>query len=444
MNVLHVSLGLPPLRTGGLTRYCAELMEAQVTAGVRVSLLFPGRFLPGNVRIRYGMWHGIETCELINPLPVALTYGIAEPNAFTMPCPDVRAFEQLLEDFEPDVVHVHSFMGIYREFFQIVKAASIPMVFTTHDYYPLCPRCTFIDGMGQTCATGASALSCSACCRGGMTSKTSIIMQSHAYSVLKSSKILKRLALVVRGNMAHKAQSASSILASAGEVKSYQSLLDYNKTIFELFDLILANSSMSEAVYRSIFPIMAYELVHISHAGLTRDFKSIRWRGAKETFVIGYFGGNKEYKGFGTLTAAARMLHEAGVNFELRLFGDDYPNLNVPEAHSFGRVAPDDILGILSGLDVVVVPSICCETFSFTVLESICEGVPVLCSDAVGASELIDSKCIFPAGDSLSLAGKLQQAAQLGIARASIPSDYPLGMDEQVMRVDSIYKEVCR
>ncbi|MDN0055205.1 glycosyltransferase [Collinsella ihumii] len=444
MNVLHVSLGLPPLRTGGLTRYCIELMEAQFAAGVRVSLLFPGRFLPGNVRIRYGTWRGVETCELINPLPVALTYGIAEPNAFTMPCSNVRAFEQLLKRLEPDMVHVHSFMGIYKEFFQIVKAASVPMVFTTHDYYPLCPRCTFIDGTGLNCVKGASALSCSVCCRGGMTLNMSMVMQSHIYSALKSSKIFKLLSSVVRGGMTYKTQSASNILVNAEEANSYQYLLDYNKTIFELFNLILANSSMSESVYRSIFPKMKYELVHISHAGLTRDFKPARRRGAKEPLVIGYFGGNKEYKGYETLTAAARMLHEAGANFELHLFGDDYPNLSVPEARSFGRVAPNNIRGIMRGLDVVVVPSIYRETFGFTVLESICEGVPVLCSDAVGASELIDSKCIFPAGDSLSLAEKLQQAARLGIARTSIPSDYPLGMDEQVNIINTIYEEVCR
>lgn len=91
MRVLHVSLGLPPLRTGGLTRYCTEVMEAQAAAGDEVSLVYPGRFGRGKTRVRHGSWHSVATYEVVNPLPVALTYGVAEPDAFCMPCDDPSA-----------------------------------------------------------------------------------------------------------------------------------------------------------------------------------------------------------------------------------------------------------------------------------------------------------------------------------------------------------------
>ena len=44
MRVLHLSLGLPPFRTGGLNRYCADLMQQQVEDGQDVLLLYPGEF----------------------------------------------------------------------------------------------------------------------------------------------------------------------------------------------------------------------------------------------------------------------------------------------------------------------------------------------------------------------------------------------------------------
>lgn len=44
MRILHLSLGLPPFRTGGLNRYCADLMQQQVEDGQDVLLLYPGEF----------------------------------------------------------------------------------------------------------------------------------------------------------------------------------------------------------------------------------------------------------------------------------------------------------------------------------------------------------------------------------------------------------------
>lgn len=444
MNILHISLGLPPLRTGGLTRYCTELMEMQVVKGDRVSLVYPGRFLPGGIRFHKSTWHGIETFELINPLPVALTFGVADPKAFITSCSDTEAFKNLLEYLEPDVVHVHSFMGIYRELFQSIKLKGIPLVFTTHDYYPLCPRCTFVDSTGCNCATGANAASCAVCCRGGMTLKKSMVMQSGLYASLKSSKIFKKLSVAVKDDMSTKSLESRESAASDEEIDAYQALLNYNRSVFELFDLVLANSGMAMEIYRSSFPAKEYRLMHISHTGLAVDSSSRFERDAEGPLAIGYFGGKKKYKGYDTLIAAARCLHDAGVKFELRLFGDEYNNLNVPEAQSFGRIAPEKTRGILRALDVVVVPSVCHETFGFVVLEALCEGVPVVCSDAVGASELISPEAIFPAGDVKALAKVLCQFSKSGCLQSRLPAGYPISMSEQVSQLGNVYRLLLR
>ena len=48
MRVLHYTLGLPPYRTGGLTKYATDLMLSQAEAGDSVALLWPGRYLVWN------------------------------------------------------------------------------------------------------------------------------------------------------------------------------------------------------------------------------------------------------------------------------------------------------------------------------------------------------------------------------------------------------------
>ena len=440
MNILHVALGLPPLRTGGLTRYCTELMEAQVQSGDRVSLVFPGRFLPDGVHFCKSAWRGITTYELINPLPVALTYGVAEPGSFIAQCRNANIFDRLLKDVSPDVIHVHSFMGIYREFFQTVKDRSIPMVFTTHDYYPICPRCTLIDSGGNECRCFNSALDCATCCTGGMTLRKSVVMQSNLYASLKSSALLKILSSLVKSRMASGGSASGEIIINEDKIILYSSLLDYNKSIFNLFDLILTNSVIAEQMYRNAFPEAVYRHTSISHAGLSFEGLSARVKRSYENLVIGYFGGQKEYKGFGTILEASRELHNRGIDFELRLYGDEYTNLNIPEAISCGRVLPEDMSRVLRGLDLVVVPSTYRETFGFVVLEALCAGVQVICSDAVGACELIDDDLIFPAGDIEALTNLISIASKEGIASQAIPASYPLSMDEQARQLNDCYE----
>lgn len=42
MKILHYSLGFPPFRTGGLTKFCTDLMVQQAREGNEVSLIWPG------------------------------------------------------------------------------------------------------------------------------------------------------------------------------------------------------------------------------------------------------------------------------------------------------------------------------------------------------------------------------------------------------------------
>lgn len=83
MKILHYTLGLPPYRTGGLTKYSIDLMKSQVSKGQQVFLIFPGRFtISKQTKITHSsIFEGIQVFEIINPLPVSLLGGINEPEA---------------------------------------------------------------------------------------------------------------------------------------------------------------------------------------------------------------------------------------------------------------------------------------------------------------------------------------------------------------------------
>ena len=443
MRVMHVSLGLPPLRTGGLTRYCSEVMEAQVVAGNEVSLVYPGRYARGGTRMRRGSWRGIATYEVVNPLPVALTYGVAEPAAFCAPCGDAGAYRRLLDEVRPDVVHVHSFQGVHRELFEAAREMGVAMVFTTHDYYPMCPRCTLITSWGESCQTGPSPEACAACNRGaGMTARRSRVMQSGLYARMKGSVLVRAVGARAKRGMSSEATPDRGVRPEAvlAESEAFGRLLGYNRSIFGLFNLVLANSLMTMEEYQRRFLDARYELLPITHAGLERDETPLPEQPEGAPLRIGYYGGKKAYKGYGTLVEACRILDERDIPFELHLYGDDYGDVPAcAHAIDHGRVAPQAIRGTWRTNDVVVVPSKCRETFGFVALEALCSGVPVICSDVVGARDLVDEERVFRAGDAEDLARVVEGFARSGDRSAGVLGDYPLSMDEQLGRLTSAY-----
>ena len=239
-----------------MTRYCVELAEAQRDQGDEVSLLFPGRFLPGKTRIKNSSWRGITTYEVINPLPVALVYGIGEPDRFTAPCNNVAAYTELIESVKPDAIHVHAFQGIHLEFFQEAKRLHVPILYTTHDYYPICPRCTLINSEGRECAEGPSPERCAACNLGkGMTYKKSLIMQSGLYARFKESRVLRAVGSRIKRSMSEVQNQGQESRNSSGplgaHIRNFKNLLKYNNAIWDHFSCVLANSRHTEAIFRS-------------------------------------------------------------------------------------------------------------------------------------------------------------------------------------------------
>lgn len=446
MKILHVSLGLPPLRTGGLTRYCIELMNAQTAAGNEVCLLYPGHFMPGDVRIKRRRWKGITTYEVVNPLPVALTYGITGPLDYMVPC-DRRVYENFLCSVVPDVVHVHSIMGIHKEFFVSAKEIGIPLVYTTHDYYTMCFRCTFVDKWGFPCECGPSPASC-ACCNMaiGMSLNKSKIMQSHAYARLKRSKLVRTVGAVVKNRMSSERSSdletgdVGAVNIDGTTQEAYSALLSYNKSIAKLFDVLVCNSASTQARFEGFLPDAKAMLLPMTHSGLSASGESHVTFPTKRPLSIGYFGGDKTYKGIKVLRAAASLLESADIDYELHLYGGDYPTMSgVSGCIVEGPVDSSRVQSVMMTLDLVVVPSICPETFGFVVLEAVCAGVPVICSDVVGASDLVASDCIFERGSSQKLFECIMRLRERESISVRLPSDYPISMEEQVRRLALAY-----
>ena len=84
MKILEYTLGLPPLRRGGLPRYSTDL-SSELSKNHQVYLLYPGQINPYSKKIKLSVKRNaypFETIEMKNPLPVSLGLGIQDESSY--------------------------------------------------------------------------------------------------------------------------------------------------------------------------------------------------------------------------------------------------------------------------------------------------------------------------------------------------------------------------
>ena len=200
MKILHYTLGVPPYRSGGLTKYSTDLMVKQVDTGEMVYLLYPGHFnLYKRTSIKYNkMYKGVFVYEMINPLPVPLLKGIKQVGKFTENR-DEGVFKEFIARIAPDAIHIHTLMGLPIEFVQAAKTLGVKLIFTTHDYFGICPKVNLFTYNGEICSDYCNGEKCVECNRDAFSLNKVYLMQSRAYKKIKSIDSLKNFALKFKG-----------------------------------------------------------------------------------------------------------------------------------------------------------------------------------------------------------------------------------------------------
>lgn len=409
MRILHYSLGLPPYRTGGMTKFCTDLMISQHKAGHTVALLWPGAFsffINKNVKIKKrGDWKGIINFELINPLPIPLDEGIKNIDAYTKPV-NIDFYKSFLKKFKPDVIHIHTLMGLHKEFILMSNELGIRLVFTTHDYFGICPRVTLFRD-GSTCDYDSNCNKCVECNEFALPLAKIAIMQSSLYRRLKDFYLVKFLRKKHRnnffenGNPGNNKRNETSRIISG---KDYSTLRKYYISILENIDFIHFNSTVAQKVYLKYIQPRDSKVISISHKDILDHRKDTDWVPNSEKLRITYLAATKPFKGYFILKKALDELwNEGNKSFELNIY---CPINTVSE---YMNVYPkgfnqSDLKMIFDRTDVLVAPSIWYETFGFTVLEALSYGCPVIVSENVGAKDIIGhGGMLVKAGDFNSL-----------------------------------------
>lgn len=393
MNILHYSLGFPPFRRGGMTQYCLDLMIEQAKVGHQVALLWPGRLYTLtqkskiNEKQKYELQNDLycASYELLNSLPIPLMDGIQDPVMYLI-AKEKTVYTEFFQKHTFQILHIHTFMGLPDELVEAAQEVGVKTVFTTHDYFPICPRCNLFHA-GKDCLDDKKCADCVSCNQYGLSFNKMKLFQSELYKSVKENSVIKLLRARHNRKMYDVTEQATeSEIIDSKKQMGYQNLRDRNIELLEKMDVVHFNSTNTLCVYKKRgYAENNAQVISISN-GAIADHKRMRKVGSPVRF--GYLGPLTTHKGYNLFRNACDTLWQSGEhNFEAHIFVEidnppSYMICHMPYSYK-------ELPNVMDQFDVLVAPSEWEETFGFTVLEALSYGIPVIVSNKVGAKDLI-------------------------------------------------------
>jgi glycosyltransferase involved in cell wall biosynthesis len=313
---------------------------------------------------------------------------------FPPPLPDPLARRQLAElvdRLDPDVVHVHSALGLS------LPAHIKPTVLTLHDYAAACQLGTLWTAGGQVC-TGPSVARCVSC-------------GSHTYGPARSA------AMTVATAVGRRFSKPDAVLALSEQVRRVMST--YCDTDIEVIP----------GFYRPPEPVLEPE-------GLPDG-----------PFAL-FAGDPREHKGIGVLLDAWR--HTCLVGLGLVIATTRPIERPLPSGVRCLSLRPEAMGKAWQRATVAVVPSLWAEPFGLVAVEALAAGTPVVAFRSGALPEIVtdgvDGLLVEP-GDSRALAEAVASLADqpdvlksMGSAAISAAERFAPG--SIVPRIEAVYRRV--
>jgi glycosyltransferase involved in cell wall biosynthesis len=255
--------------------------------------------------------------------------------------------EHLLDEVKIDLAHINVIHHyITPVILKTLKDRGIPVIWTLHEYTPICPESTFISH-GQICEK----------CRGG----------SFFHCVTNKCK---------KGSL-----PASIVAASENYIHSF---LNY----YQYVDYYLCPSKFLYDKFKS-FNFFPEKLVQLYHGYQYQEVEAVRQATLKEEKYIVFVGRLEKIKGAHTLLKA--MLDHPHIQLKLVGTGTQEEELkefvkanHMANISFMGKQSRKQTLEIINGSEFLVCPSEWYEVLGFTVVEAMALGKPVI-GAAIGA-----------------------------------------------------------
>ena len=287
MKILHYTLGFTPARSGGLVQYATDVMTEESFQGHDVIALYPGNlnFVKRTAYIRKAgsRKHNFKIFELINSLPLPLFGGIQNPDDFMKRMPK-SVFKEFLLKIHPDIIHVHTLMGLPIEFFVAAKELKIKVIYTTHDYFGLAPEPNFYK-KNMSYDSEDTVSNWIEASQGSYSTKKLRIFQLSIYPVIK--KVLKVIKLTrkQKNSIAEKQKTNDTL------INEYKNLMQYYRKMFLMVDGFHFNSNVTKQVFEKVLGSnLPGEVISITDSAVSHIKNQVSSKTFSDKMKIAYIG----------------------------------------------------------------------------------------------------------------------------------------------------------
>jgi glycosyltransferase involved in cell wall biosynthesis len=344
MRVLHVNKFL--YDRGGAEVYMSDVAGLQRARGDEVA--FFGMDHPDNDPQPFAA-HFPSRVEF-EPLPASLPGRLRAAGRMLWSTSAARGIDEVLDEFAPDVVHLHNvYHHLSPSILRPVARRRVPAVMTLHDYKLACPTYRFLDhgNLCQACLGGHFGQAVRRRCKDGS-------LPSSALAAAELYLHTRTGAYAPVGRFVCPSRFMADTMARAGV---FPDRLRHVPHFIDTEHVAAAPSEGRGAVVAGRLS---------SEKGVDVAIDAIGLLGAPATLDVA---------GEGPEGDALRSRAEAAAPWQVRFHG---------------RLPPAEVLDLVRGAAVVVVPSRWYENQPMIVLEALACATPVVVSDLGGAPELID------------------------------------------------------
>ncbi len=398
INILHYSTGEPFKIVGGLTKYVESLAISQNYDPFfnHVHVLYPSfvSFLSVKAKITTKKEKGIFLSGLVNANNESLYEGIAHPKLSAQNKGIESVVIAYLIRHNIDILHFHTFFRLPVNFLAEAKKLGILILFSVHDYQPLCPVINLLDYKGEICIDPENGNKCVQCNVNSLSNFQFRLRNGFIGTHLQSFKAFKTFVkkVVRKKNII---SVPKKINVDKEKAKMFNARLkaivdNMNNEI----DLIVFNSFLSQKVYYN-FNVRTNSIVlPVTHHSFKKKIEPFKIEIGKNSFIrFGFLGGNRREKGGRELLDVLHKIVNRGIkNFELHIFGEDCGNLHIPQILSENiNIHGYKSKGVFDFFDILIVPSVWQETFGFVLPEALRNKKGVIASANVGAVSFLSS-----------------------------------------------------
>lgn len=269
-----------------------------------------------------------------------------------------KLLENIIDTFRVNFIHVHHLIGHTLDVFELAEERQIPIIFTVHDYYVVCPRINLLDGKNRYCHEINNINTCSTCIK---------------ETLHLSNDFIK----IWRNRFEDAINKTDMIIAPNNSV--FEILRKYYPTI-DLKRLVIEHGHKKELLEKHLLACNNKKLYSINGSFNIASVGVLAPHKGSQLFYDLASSENLKNKtrwiviGISSKHSDSGYYEDSGV--EVKGKYDDFQDLAIFIKNE--------------NVNLVIIPSLWPETFSFVLSEAWACGIPVLVSDVGALKERVE------------------------------------------------------